>query len=943
MNRHDRQGAGQVLLDFQTVMDQFLTIQKDVLSTYLSRAGSSAALNGSRNANLRAAMAGLGAAESRSAAGSSVTMHTAPARPAVEPVWIPPAEAVALHDEPWSGPKVDATETVALARLTLRATARPTPSTGAKLARERAIVITDDGRGVAIALAALLESDGYPVALVRSTPGSTASGGDHVCSLQSLAEAEWLVQSVASTCRGIAAIVHLLPLDTTVQLQRHSAREDWERLWLETRTLFLLAKAAAAGLQTAASEGGAALIAVTPMGGAFASDPRYTPASFFPGHAGVVGLTKCLALEWPEVRVKAVDTDPGDAPDVIARQIFDELWARDAEVEIGYSQGVRLGLDLVQAPSIIESAVQLHSDSVVLATGGARGITAEVCLELAERYQPTLVLVGQTRLPDSAEPPAIAGLESPAELKRGLLTLLAKDRTPVTVPMVEKAYQQLLREREIRRNLGALSATGARVHYVTVDIRDDDAFAALIADVYATYGRLDGIVHGAGIIEDKLVQDKTTESFERVLETKTRSGFVLSRCLQMESLRFAVFFSSVAGRFGNRGQGDYAAANEVVNKLAVLLDRRSSVRVCSINWAPWDKRGMVSPALKREFKARGVELIDPVAGRRAFWEEIQQPRISRPEVVIAGSPRASLNPAAAPVVETLPLMKHASRQRGDADVVKYERLLDVSIDEYLRDHRLDGRAVLPLAFAMELMAEAAHATWPELTVLRVRNLQLLKGISLDDAPLRLEVTVRTTASVSDPAVVVAAVDIAVPAGSPALRYRGIVELAARAVTAPLFTPPLESLQPFPLSLAEAYRLWTFHGAAFQRITAMDGIGPTSMTGQVYSCSADSGIAAVRRADWSIDPFVFDCALQMLLMWSRAQNDKTALPSRLNTFARFGSLSDVPLRCYVAVESLAGGHALRSTVHFVGPDDRLLGVLEGMEASCTAALNRLAVQ
>ena len=58
--------------------------------------------------------------------------------------------------------------------------------------------------------------------------------------------------------------------------------------------------------------------------------------------------------------------------------------------------------------------------------------------------------------------------------------------------------------------------------------------AGLIDDVYRTHGRLDGVIHGAGIIEDKLVEEKTPESFDRVFDTKVRSAFLLSRLLRPE-------------------------------------------------------------------------------------------------------------------------------------------------------------------------------------------------------------------------------------------------------------------------------------------------------------------------------------------------------------------------------------------------------------------------
>ena len=74
-----------------------------------------------------------------------------------------------------------------------------------------------------------------------------------------------------------------------------------------------------------------------------------------------------------------------------------------------------------------------------------------------------------------------------------------------------------------------------------------------------------------------------------MFDTKVDSALILSRHLRPEGLRLLVFFTSVAGVFGNRGQADYAAANEVVNRLAMQLDRRwEHTRVVAINWGPWE-------------------------------------------------------------------------------------------------------------------------------------------------------------------------------------------------------------------------------------------------------------------------------------------------------------------------------------------------------------------
>src|SRR5262249_35748016 len=158
------------------------------------------------------------------------------------------------------------------------------------------------------------------------------------------------------------------------------------------------------------------------------------------------------------------------------------------------------------------------------------------------------------------------------------------------------------------------------------------------------------------------------------------------------------------------GQSDYAAANEVVGRLAVLLSRRWSGRVCSIAWAPWDKRGMVSQELKHEFRRRGVALVSPEAGRRLFLTEIQQPGGADAEIVVggAGPPLApndqpasraeQTRSVAAPSGDPLPLMKHACREAAGSEI-RFRRLIDPCVDRYLHDHRLDGRPVFPLAVA----------------------------------------------------------------------------------------------------------------------------------------------------------------------------------------------------------------------------------------------------
>ena len=904
--------VAEVLLDFQSVMAQFLELQTEMIAGHRSR-----------KSRLQLATA-LPAAQLTTIAPALAPVPAIPAAPASEPR---PAESQPQHIR----------EESAFSRYTLSVRERKAGQSRGGLAADHAVVVTDDGTGVARLVTAKLRSEGIRVAII-SGERTTDSGADvYVSSLDSAEEGERIARSIMESCGPVAAVIHLAPLSPAPAFDAMDAASWWNRLSLETRALFVLARAFGASLDNAGRNGGAALVAATSMGGDFgsaSSDP-----TLLPSQGGVTGFLKCVGIEWPGVRVRAVDLDRAEPADALAAHIVDELWSVDSAVEIGYINGRRVGLDAVRTPAPLERSFTLPSDAVILATGGARGITAEVCLELAERYQPTFVLVGQSPLPPAAEPPDTAALTSPSDLKKALTSRLQAAAPRVTPAMVEKAYRHLLKDREVRGVIGKLSAAGARTHYVQTDVTDEQAFGALIEDVYATYGRLDGVIHGAGIIEDKLVRDKSIESFDRVFRTKVMSAHVLSRHLKPESLRFLIFFSSVAGRFGNRGQADYAAANEVISKLAITLQRKWSTRVCAIAWAPWDKSGMVSPELKREFARRGVELLSPTAGRRALWQELQQSPWAAAEVVVGGYAATPLAVDSEP--EPLPLLKNATREMTSGGSIRFARLLDPSIDGFLNDHRLDGRAVLPLAFATELMAEAAQAAWPDLKVVAVRDLQLLKGIVVDSAPVSMMVTVRGAVHSGDDGLTETDVDISTPSTTPPLRYRCIVQLASRSREPQPFDAPAWPLSPLSKTLDRAYQDWTFHGPLFQRITDIAGISVDAMLGTVYSPSAVPALARIGRPEWIIDPFVFDAALQLLLMWSRAQNDKTALPSRFRSFSRYAQLSDQRLTCYVAVQSLAGGHAIKSNVHFVDAAGRVLAVLDTMEASCTNALNRLA--
>ncbi|XXY50925.1 SDR family NAD(P)-dependent oxidoreductase [Sorangium sp. So ce269] len=187
--------------------------------------------------------------------------------------------------------------------------------------------------------------------------------------------------------------------------------------------------------------------------------------------------------------------------------------------------------------------------------------------------------------------------------------------------------------RQRRATLDALRRRGAAVEYHAIDVRDGERLDALIAGVYRRFGRLDAVVHGAGVIEDQLLADKRADSFDRVFDTKADSTFVLGQALRPDGLRWCVLFSSISGRFGNRGQSDYAAGNEVMSHLAAQLDVRwPGTRVVSIGWGPWREVGMAGEGVLRRLAAQGIVPVDVEAGCRFLFEELS--RGSKGDVVV---------------------------------------------------------------------------------------------------------------------------------------------------------------------------------------------------------------------------------------------------------------------------------------------------------------------
>ncbi len=640
-----------------------------------------------------------------------------------------------------------------------------------------------------------------------------------------------------------------------------------------------LAQRARPHLLEAARAGGAFYVVVTAL------------ADAHPVTGAVHGLLKTAALEWPEVACATVDVGHGlDAGLVVA----DELRSGFLDLEVERTDAGRFVPALVERPLAHAQRAAPPSSplpgahgEVIVASGGARGVTATALLALARASRPALLLLGRTALVD--EPACCAGAGDEASLKRALVADKKRAGLALSLAAVGEEARAVVAVREIRAFLASLESAGARVLYRAVDVRDAVAVAAACADARAAFGPITGLVHGAGVLADRRIEDKTAEQVARVMDTKVLGLEALLAATRDDPLRVVALFSSVAGRFGNVGQVDYAMANEALNETAVALARtRPGLVVKSLNWGPWEG-GMVTPALKKIFLERGVHVLSRAAGARHFVDELSA-RDGAVEVVFGGA-LSGQTAAGAPAVS-----RAVNRVRVDARAFPF-----------LADHAIQGTVVLPVAGALALAADAAGAT--SFTDVRVlRGLRLPRffdeghdvDVVVDGERFSLSVPgergPRYTARV--------------------VRSHGAPPAAPSALTAATGARPAGG---------EPVYARLFHGPRFHLLQSVDRIDDDVLVARARGC-VDAGWGEAL----ALDAGALDAALQAALLWARHRSGGAFLPTAIAAVtASTPAAGRGPLACVVRGARCDGVKAV-ADVTLTRADGTVAAALTGVE-------------
>ncbi|MES2350366.1 MAG: SDR family NAD(P)-dependent oxidoreductase, partial [Pseudomonadota bacterium] len=142
-----------------------------------------------------------------------------------------------------------------------------------------------------------------------------------------------------------------------------------------------------------------------------------------------------------------------------------------------------------------------------------------------------------------------------------------------------------------------LSGGEPRITYLQLDLGDAVAVQAMVDGIIRSHGRLDGVLHAAGMIADNYILNKPATEFDAVLAPKVAGTLNLDQATAALDLDFLVLFSSIAGALGNAGQSDYATANAFMDCYAAARNARLQQsgrpgHTLSLNWSLWQQGGM---------------------------------------------------------------------------------------------------------------------------------------------------------------------------------------------------------------------------------------------------------------------------------------------------------------------------------------------------------------
>ena len=386
------------------------------------------------------------------------------------------------------------------------------------------------------------------------------------------------------------------------------------------------------------------------------------------------------------------------------------------------------------------------------------------------------------------------------------------------------------------------------------------------------------------------------------------------------SLRLVVLFSSVAGKFGNVGQSDYAVANEVLSQFC-LQSPLPNCRFLAIDWGAL-AGGMVTPELARKFESEGVVLIPPAVGADFFTHEILHGSPQTREIILGGKEGLELS---------------QGNNHEEQVPLRVLMTLDPEEEPVLKDHVLKD-PVLPMAMVMELLAQAALEMFPDLNLVSINDLKVHHGLSFNKGTEELLIECHDISSSHNEGRQVSIKAYQVLKNKNVLSYEVFVNLGSS---------PIQSDDPpsgldkdrFKISIEDAYDRYLFHGPSLQCINSIEGISTQGMVARLKTSVPKDLISQFPYSDWIIDPRILDGMAQLGLIWLGETQGCIGIPQGLKEYVQLQPFDGSEVRCYLKIDELnKTTFSVKVDFWFTNDDDEVLAYGKGWKAIFNESFN-----
>lgn len=415
---------------------------------------------------------------------------------------------------------------------------------------------------------------------------------------------------------NLMAISEMIDLDTV-------SKEEWTKICSEIyNSHFYVTKVLYNNFFERKEECG--YYSVTSIGGVYGLESGY------PGNPiGAIGsgFTKALEKELRPFCCKVIDFSDLKNADEISEFILSEIECREKLVEVAYINGIRKVIYVL--PKEIKKdrsdSYEISNQDVILVTGGGRGIIYKCIERLLDYCNPKIIVTGRTEL-DSIDEKIVEMTDD--EFKAYKTTYLSECRNTnpgFSLLQLQHSYEKLRNARLLMKNMKILYDKGYNIEYRKCDVASIDEVEKLVEYTVNKYGRITGIINGAGLPSFGKVPKKEEEFAEQVVKVKANSFYALYQVCREQPLKFFVSMGSISGRFGMDGQVDYSAAADLIVRLSYLAaQKRKNTRFFVLGWSAWDEVGMAAneEVKKVQQETRGLEYISVEEGTNRFLNEL---------------------------------------------------------------------------------------------------------------------------------------------------------------------------------------------------------------------------------------------------------------------------------------------------------------------------------